>query len=164
MLHATKQKKILFLVLVFCAVSALVFQLTGAPANSGTPASGQPTGTVLSNAPAQGQAAAGQATGKKDIGTVASMPVLMQKLLASTGAYNMTAGQLAMIGVGLLLLFLAISKGFEPLLLIPIGFGAVLSNIPLAGIAGPHGLIGMVYTIGVESGVVPSLSSWAWGR
>lgn len=157
MLQATKPKKILLLVLVFCAVSALVFQLAAAPTNSGSSSSGHQAGSTVSNTSAPARAASGQTTGKKDIGTVASMPVLMQKLLASTGAYNMTAGQAAMIGVGLLLLFLAISKGFEPLLLIPIGFGAILSNIPLAGIAGPQGLIGMVYTIGVESGVFPLL-------
>ena len=43
-------------------------------------------------------------------------------------------GQLVMILVGLLLLFLAIKKGFEPLLLLPIGFGCILANIPAAGL------------------------------
>jgi oxaloacetate decarboxylase beta subunit len=62
----------------------------------------------------------------------------MENLLSlwqSTGLYNFTGGQAFMMLVGFLLLFLAIKKGFEPLLLLPIGFGAILSNIPVAGIA-----------------------------
>ncbi len=47
----------------------------------------------------------------------------------------MSVGQAFMIAVGLLLLFLAIRKKFEPLLLVPIGFGAILSNIPMAGLS-----------------------------
>lgn len=53
----------------------------------------------------------------------------------SSGLYNLTAGQVAMIFVGILLLYLAIYKKFEPLLLVPIGFGGILANIPQAGIA-----------------------------
>ena len=48
------------------------------------------------------------------------------QLWSATGLANFELGQLLMIAVGLLLLFLAIAKGFEPLLLLPIGFGAVL--------------------------------------
>jgi oxaloacetate decarboxylase beta subunit len=62
-----------------------------------------------------------------------------------------------MISVGLLLLFLAVFKGFEPLLLIPIGFGGILANIPLAGLSGPDGLLGLVYSFGIETGVFPLL-------
>jgi oxaloacetate decarboxylase beta subunit len=79
------------------------------------------------------------------------------QLWASTGLYNFTPGQLAMIAVGGLLIFLAISKGFEPLLLIPIGFGGILANIPIAGIAGPDGLLGILYSAGIETGVFPLL-------
>jgi Na+-transporting methylmalonyl-CoA/oxaloacetate decarboxylase beta subunit len=43
-----------------------------------------------------------------------------------------------MIAISLLLIWLAIAKGFEPLLLIPIGFGGILANIPFAGIADAH--------------------------
>jgi len=53
----------------------------------------------------------------------------------STGFYHIEAGQLVMIAVGLVLLWLAIKKGFEPLLLVPIGIGGILSNIPAAGMA-----------------------------
>ena len=67
------------------------------------------------------------------------------------------AGQLIMICVGLLLIWLAISKGFEPLLLLPIGFGGLLANIPVAEIAGPHGFLGIIYGFGIESGLFPLL-------
>lgn len=62
----------------------------------------------------------------------------MDKLLTlwtGSGLFNITAGQVVMIFIGLLLLFLAIRKGFEPLLLVPIGFGGILANIPEAGLA-----------------------------
>ncbi|MBN2164129.1 MAG: sodium ion-translocating decarboxylase subunit beta [Pontiellaceae bacterium] len=73
------------------------------------------------------------------------------------------AGQFIMILVGLLLIFLAIKKGFEPLLLLPIGFGCILTNIPCAGIADgpipgqPGGFLYYFYTVGVQSGVFPLL-------
>ncbi len=78
-------------------------------------------------------------------------------LWASTGIANFTAGQIVMIMVGALLIYLAISKGFEPLLLIPIGFGGILANIPVAEIAGPEGLLGILYHSGIETGVFPLL-------
>ena len=62
----------------------------------------------------------------------------MEKLLVlwqDSGIYQAQGGQMIMIVVGLLLLFLAIRKGFEPLLLVPIGFGGILANIPGAGLA-----------------------------
>jgi oxaloacetate decarboxylase beta subunit len=79
------------------------------------------------------------------------------QLWASTGLYNFTFGQVIMIVVGGLLIFLAIHKGFEPLLLIPIGFGGILANIPVAAIAGPDGLLGILYHAGIETGVFPLL-------
>jgi len=74
-----------------------------------------------------------------------------------TGIANLGIGQLCMIGVGVLLLFLAIAKGFEPLLLLPIGFGAILANIPNAGFTEPGGLLFYIYHVGIESGVFPLL-------
>jgi sodium ion-translocating decarboxylase beta subunit len=53
----------------------------------------------------------------------------------ASGIYNIGVGQITMIVIGLLLLFLAIRKNFEPLLLVPIGFGGILANIPEAGLA-----------------------------
>ncbi len=56
-------------------------------------------------------------------------------LWASSGVAQITIGQAGMILVGFVLLFLAINKNFEPLLLVPIGFGGILANIPGAGLA-----------------------------
>src|SRR5690606_17312950 len=67
-------------------------------------------------------------------------------------------GPLLMIAVGLLLLYLAIRKQFEPLLLVPIGFGTILSNIPGAGFndaptqAAAGGLLYYIYEVGVNTG------------
>jgi sodium ion-translocating decarboxylase beta subunit len=82
---------------------------------------------------------------------------LLSKLWDTTGFAHFELGSLVMIGVGGLLIYLAIAKKFEPLLLIPIGFGAILSNIPVAGISGPEGLLGQLYSVGVETGVFPLL-------
>ena len=90
-------------------------------------------------------------------------------LFASTGFSQIQFGQIAMIFVGLMLLFLAIKHGFEPLLLIPIGFGTLLVNIPSAGFDSapvfdamgtmiePGGLLFYIYSIGIETGVFPLL-------
>ena len=80
----------------------------------------------------------------------------LQSLWHSTGIYNFTGGQAFMMLVGFLLLFLAIKKGFEPLLLLPIGFGAILSNIPVAGIAEEGGLLSYLY-YGIKAGIFPLL-------
>lgn len=96
---------------------------------------------------------------------------IFQNILHVTGIYNFTAGQAIMICVGLLLVYLGIVKGFEPLLLIPIGFGGILSNIPVANIAALSrtviengqvvtqigGFLGIVYGFGIESGLFPLL-------
>ncbi|MCG9479230.1 MAG: sodium ion-translocating decarboxylase subunit beta [Actinomycetia bacterium] len=74
----------------------------------------------------------------------------------STGLANFTIGQVVMILVGLFLIWLGIRKGFEPLLLVPIGFGGILANIPIVDIAGA-GFLGMVYEFGIESSIFPLL-------
>jgi sodium ion-translocating decarboxylase beta subunit len=77
--------------------------------------------------------------------------------LGDTGVMSLTWGQVVMMAVGGLLIFLAIRKGYEPLLLVPIGLGAILTNIPLAGIAEPDGIIGILYELGIHSGLFPLL-------
>ncbi|NOT84436.1 MAG: sodium ion-translocating decarboxylase subunit beta [Methylococcaceae bacterium] len=77
-------------------------------------------------------------------------------LWQSTGIHTIHAGQVLMMLVGFLLLFLAIKKDFEPLLLLPIGFGAILSNIPVAGIAEEGGILSYLY-LGIKTGVFPLL-------
>ncbi len=91
----------------------------------------------------------------------------LQTLWASTGLSQISGGELLMIAIGFLLLFLAIRKGFEPLLLLPIGFGAILVNIPGAGFSdapvydalghleSPGGMLYYIYHIGIETGVFP---------
>ena len=60
---------------------------------------------------------------------------MLATLWEGSGLYNLAFGQAIMIMVGLVLLYLAIAKKFEPLLLVPIGFGGILANIPEAGLA-----------------------------
>jgi oxaloacetate decarboxylase beta subunit len=60
-----------------------------------------------------------------------------------------------MICVGMLLLYLAITKEFEPLLLVPIGFGGILSNIPGVDIAVGEGILHQFYAMGIETGIFP---------
>lgn len=87
-------------------------------------------------------------------------------LWQSTGIFQLDAGQPIMMLVGLFLLYLAIRKGFEPLLLLPIGFGAILVNIPGAGlmdaplveaghVISPGGFLYYIYTVGISSGAFP---------
>ena len=81
----------------------------------------------------------------------------LRALWATTGIANFGVADLAMIAVGAVLLYLAVRKRFEPLLLVPIGFGAILSNIPVAGIGGPDGLLGYVSAVGIDTGIFPLL-------
>ena len=57
------------------------------------------------------------------------------EFFSTLGIFSITLGQSVMILVGLLLIYLAINKKFEPLLLLPIGFGALLTNIPEIGLS-----------------------------
>ena len=95
-----------------------------------------------------------------------SFKSMLEQLWHSTGIYEFIVrtgedwtlgiGRLLMICVGFVLLYLAIFKGFEPLLLVPIGYGAIMSNIPLAGIATPDGILGILFK-GVDLGIYPLL-------
>ena len=81
----------------------------------------------------------------------------LRELWLSTGFAGFSWQQLVMIAVGLLLIYLAISKRFEPLLLLPIGFGGILANVPFAGIAEAGGFIGQIYGFGIATGLFPLL-------
>ena len=88
-------------------------------------------------------------------------------LWTTSGLAQIELGQVTMMAVGLLLLFLAINKGFEPLLLVPIGFGTILANIPGAGfdaapiydqlgqLESPGGLLYYIYYAGIATGLFP---------
>ncbi len=74
-----------------------------------------------------------------------------------TGLMNFTWQQVVMIFIGGLIVYLAIKKEFEPLLLLPIGFGGILANIPIVFISGPDGLLGIINSFGIHNGVFPLL-------
>lgn len=88
----------------------------------------------------------------------------VQKIWSESGFSNMTWQQLLMIGVACALIYLAIGKKFEPLLLLPIAFGVLLANLPLTGLMAPPlenstepgGLLYYLY-LGVKKGIYPSL-------
>ena len=69
--------------------------------------------------------------------------------------FHKSWGRLIMILICFVLFYLAIAKGFEPLLLLPIAFGGFLANIPIANIAGPHGFLGVIYQMGLANEFFP---------
>ena len=98
----------------------------------------------------------------------------VQKLINGSGFMNLTGGQALMILVSFVLMYLAIGRGFEPLLLLPIAFGMLLTNLPMAGLYHPEifindtghilweqlgnsgGLLDYLY-LGVKLGIYPPL-------
>jgi oxaloacetate decarboxylase beta subunit len=80
---------------------------------------------------------------------------LLQEL--SKGLSNLTPGNILMIIAGIVLIALAVIKEYEPVLLLPIGFGAVLANIPLSGMTEEGGLFGVLYAAGIRTELFPLL-------
>ena len=85
----------------------------------------------------------------------------LHQIIANTGFANVTSGHLIMIGVGLFFLYLAISRNFEPMLLVPIGFGILVGNIPFSpgmeiGIYEDGSVLNYLY-FGVIKGIYPPL-------
>jgi oxaloacetate decarboxylase beta subunit len=80
---------------------------------------------------------------------------LVEQIWQGSGLYQLTLGQLIMVGVCLVLLYLGIVRKFEPLLLVTIGFGGILSNIPGVEIATGDGLLHLLYVVGIETGAFP---------
>jgi oxaloacetate decarboxylase beta subunit len=76
-----------------------------------------------------------------------------------SGFTNLTWQSAFLILLGCVLIYLAIAKGFEPLLLIPIGFGVILGNLPLAGLAASSegGVINIIYKAGILTEIFPCL-------
>ena len=70
---------------------------------------------------------------------------------------SLTWQNVVMMAVGGVLIYLAIAKDYEPVLLLPIGFGAILTNLPLTGITGEHGFLGIMYKVGIETELFPLL-------
>src|SRR5215204_777513 len=73
------------------------------------------------------------------------------------GVMSVTLGHVIMLAIAVVLLYLGIKKGYEPLLLVPIGFGAILVNIPLADMMGKDGFLRFFYDAGVLTEVFPLL-------
>ena len=80
---------------------------------------------------------------------------LIEQIWTGSGIYQIETGQVVMLGVCLLLLYLGIVRKFEPLLLVTIGFGGLLSNIPGVEIATGDGLLHLSYVVGIETGAFP---------
>ncbi len=66
-------------------------------------------------------------------------------------------GRIIMFLIIFVLFYLAIAKGFEPLLLLPIAFGGLLANIPVANMSGPDGMLGIIYGMGIHNEFFPLL-------
>ena len=87
---------------------------------------------------------------------------VFNELIQSSGIANITFGEITMIGIALVFLYLSIKKGYEPYLLIPIAFGMLLVNLPLGGLmneptsASDGGLLYYLYQ-GVDLGIYPPL-------
>lgn len=91
----------------------------------------------------------------------------LAQLWLESGLAQISSGTVMMMAIGLTLLYLAIRRGFEPLLLVPIGFGTILVNIPGAGfeaapvydalghLESPGGLMYYIYNVGIASGMFP---------
>ena len=81
----------------------------------------------------------------------------LAQLLEQSGLANIGFGNVVMFVVAAVLIFLAITKNYEPLLLIPIGFGAILANLPLAAMDAKSsgGILRFVYVLGIETKFLP---------
>jgi carboxybiotin decarboxylase len=79
------------------------------------------------------------------------LPELMKGIL------HFTWGNAIMITTALVLIYLAVFKEIEPVLLLPIGFGCLLANIPLAGMTSVEGMMGVLYKAGIETELFPLL-------
>ena len=84
-----------------------------------------------------------------------SLPELVPELLK--GLANFTFGNAVMIAAALALIYLAVFKEVEPVLLLPIGFGCLLANIPLAGMTAAEGMMGVLYNAGIKTELFPLL-------
>ena len=81
----------------------------------------------------------------------------MSKLFQEIGLFHLTPGHLVMWFVGAYLIHLGINKKYEPYLLLPIGFGIIVVNLPLAGLMDDHGILGIIYEFGIGKDLLPLL-------
>jgi oxaloacetate decarboxylase beta subunit len=83
-----------------------------------------------------------------------SLPLLAELL---KGITHLTLGHGIMIAAGGALVVVAVVKQYEPMLLLPIGFGCIVANLPLTGMVGEHGLFGILYQAGIHTELFPLL-------
>ena len=134
---------------LICAVGYLWGQLAGdartEPAGSAAPALAQHEG------PADDTQASHAAK--------VSLSTALESLVRTTGiaAFAAQGGwkALVMIVVGFVLLYLGVARDFEPLLLVPIGFGTILVNVPFAGMGAETGLLGIIFKAGIANELLP---------
>jgi carboxybiotin decarboxylase len=81
--------------------------------------------------------------------------LLITELLKGLGHF--TLGNAVMLAVGGILIALAVIKEYEPVLLLPIGFGCILANIPLTGMTSENGIFGILYRAGISTELFPLL-------
>ncbi len=77
--------------------------------------------------------------------------------LLGAGLSSLTPGGIVMMAAGCLLIYLAVAKDYEPMLLLPIGAGAVLANLPLSPLVQPEGMLTILYNVGVGNELFPLL-------
>ena len=82
---------------------------------------------------------------------------LLGRFVESLGVLSLSYQNLVVIAVGCLLIYLAVKKRYEPLLLIPIGFGAILTNVPVIGLMDEGGVFRHIYNLGINPGLFPLL-------
>lgn len=134
-------------------------------------------GATTMHASAGADAASGASTHKEETYQTQSFGEMIEGFVNSTGIkafvspnpdelsshgekmsdFHKSWGRIIMILIAFVLFYLAIAKGFEPLLLLPIGFGGLLANIPIAGIAGHDGFLGIMYQMGLANQFFPIL-------
>jgi oxaloacetate decarboxylase beta subunit len=113
-------------------------------------------------APALAQAAAGPVSAAGAAPAAADSVSLLgclKSFICSTGLWDIIMGghwkQIIMVVVGFVLLYLGVVKDFEPLLLVPIGFGTIFVNVPLGGMGGEEGFLTLIFDHGIRNEVLP---------
>lgn len=83
---------------------------------------------------------------------------VLNELFAQSGLASLSLGNVVMFAVAGTLIYLAVTRGYEPLLLIPIGFGALLANLPQANMGSyADGIMGVIYDAGIRTELLPPL-------
>jgi len=123
------------------------------------PAAPTRASSVPSPAPAAVAVTPAEAAPAAPTGDVISLTGCLKSIVRSTGLWDATLGGnwrfLVMVVVGFVLLYLGVVKDFEPLLLVPIGFGTIFVNVPLGGMGGPEGFLTLIFESGIRNEVLP---------